>query len=281
MAEVGQFNTLKVVKQVPFGLYLDGGNEWGEILLPNKFVPSGTQMGDEVRVFLYFDSEDDIIATTQRPRAVLGQFAYLEVIDVNRVGAFLDWGLDKDLLVPQPEQRRPMEKGRSYIVYIKHDGEGRIVASSKIDRFLDKYPSRLQPGDEVSLLIAETTELGNKVIVNDSRWGLIHHDDIFQDLRYGKRMKGFVKTVREDGKLDLTLRQAGRERISGLGEAILKELNKQGGFLPLHDKSDAQEIKRVFGESKKSFKSAIGHLYKQRLITIESNGIRLVEKEES
>ena len=279
IAEAGQFNTLKVVKQVPFGLYLDGGAEWGEILLPNKFVPPGTQLGDELRVFLYFDSEDDIIATTQRPRAVLGQFAYLEVIDVNRIGAFLDWGLDKDLLVPKPEQRRPMEKGKSYIVYLKQDGEGRIVASSKIDRFLDKYRTRLMPGDEVSLLIAETTELGNKVIINDSHWGLIHKEDIFQQLRYGKRMKGFVKTVREDGKIDVTLRKAGHERISGLGAAILKELKKQGGFLPLHDKSDAEEIKRVFGESKKSFKSAIGHLYKQQLIVIEDNGIRLVEQE--
>lgn len=279
MAEVGQFNTLKVIKQVPFGLYLDGG-EWGEILLPNKFVTAGTQLGDEVKVFLYFDSEDEIIATTQRPRAVLGQFAFLEVIDINRVGAFLDWGLDKDLLVPQPEQRRPMEKGRSYIVYIKQDGEGRIVASSKIDRFLDKYRTRLALGDEVSLLIAETTELGNKVIVNDSHWGLIHKEDIFQELRYGKRQTGFVKNIREDGKIDVTLRKAGHERITGLSAVILKALQREGGFLPLHDKSDAGEIRKVFGESKKSFKSAIGHLYKQRMITIDDDGIRLVNKEE-
>ncbi len=274
MAEAGQFNTLKVVKAVPFGLYLDGG-EWGEILLPNKFVPQGTQVGDEVRVFLYFDSEDEIIATTQRPRARLGQFAYLQVVDISRHGAFLDWGLDKDLLCPKGEQRRPMEKDKSYIVYLKQDGEGRIVASSKIDRFLDKYRSRVMPGDEVSLLIAESTELGNKVIINDAYWGLIHKADIFQALRYGKRVKGYIKAVREDGKIDVTLRKKGKDRISELAERILEELEKKGGFLPLHDKSGAEEIKRAFGESKKSFKSAIGYLYKQKLITIEEKGVRL------
>jgi len=277
MAEVGQFNTLKVVKEVPFGVYLDGA-EWGEVLLPSKFVPQGAKVGDELEVFLYFDSEDQIIATTQRPRATMGSFAYLEVIDINRVGAFLDWGLDKDLLVPQPEQRRPMEKGKSYIVYVKHDGEGRIVASSKIDRFLDKWRTRLMPGEEVSLLIAETSDLGNKVIINDSHWGLIHSSDIFQQLRYGKRMRGYVKQVREDGKIDVVLSKTGTDKISELARRILSELHKRGGFLPLHDKSAVDEIKRAFGESKKSFKSAIGHLYKQNLITIESNGVRLVDK---
>ena len=277
MAEVGQFNTLNVIKEVPFGVYLDGG-EWGEVLLPSKFVPTGTKVGDALEVFLYFDSEDQIIATTQRPRATLGSFAHLQVIDVNPVGAFLDWGLDKDLLVPKPEQRRPMEKGKYYIVYVKHDGEGRIVASSKIDRFLDKWRTRLMPGDEVSLLIAETSDLGNKVIINDSHWGLIHSSDIFQQLRYGKRMRGYIKQVREDGKIDVVLSKTGNDKISELARRILSELNKRGGFLPLHDKSTVDEIKRAFGESKKSFKSAIGHLYKQNLITIESNGIRLVDK---
>ncbi|VAW85002.1 S1 RNA binding domain [hydrothermal vent metagenome] len=276
MVEVGQFNTLRVVKEVPFGLYLDG-DDWGEILLPSKFVPSGSKVGDELVVFLYFDSEDKIIATTQRPRAQMGSCAYLKVIDINRVGAFLDWGLDKDLLVPKPEQRRPMEKGKSYIVYLKQDGEGRIVASSKYDRFLDKWRCRLMPGDEVSLLIAETSDLGHKVIVNDSYWGLVHFDDVFQELRYGKRMRGYIKKVRDDGKLDVLLSKTGSDKISDLGGCILAELHKKGGFLPLHDKSSADEIKRVLGESKKSFKRAIGHLYKQNLITLDADGIRLVK----
>ncbi len=278
MSEVGQFNTLKVIKEVPFGLYLDGG-EWGEVLLPSKFVPNGARAGDEINVFLYFDSEDKIIATTQRPRATIGNFAFLKVIDVNRVGAFLDWGLDKDLLVPEPEQRRPMEEGKSYLVYVKHDGEGRIVASSKIDRFLDKWRPRVMPGDEVSLLIAETSDLGNKVIVNDAHWGLIHNSDIFQELRYGKRMRGYIKSVLEDGKIDVVLSRTGNDKINDLSAKILAELHKNGGFLPLHDKSSASEIKRVFGESKTSFKRTIGHLYKQKSIVIEAEGIRLVKSE--
>ncbi len=278
MIEVGQFNTLRVVKEVSFGLYLEGG-EWGEILLPNKFVPNGSSVGDELAVFLYFDSEDKIIATTQRPRATLGRCAYLKVIDVNRVGAFLDWGLDKDLLVPKPEQRRPMEKGKSYIVYLKQDGEGRLVASSKYDRFLDKWRCRLMEGDEVNLLIAENSDLGHKVIVNDSYWGLVHFEDVFQELRYGKRMRGYIKRVRDDGKLDVTLSRTGSDKIADLAERIVATLHKEGGFLPLHDKSSANEIKQALGESKKSFKRAIGHLYKKNLIMIEAKGIRLVKRE--
>ena len=276
MVEVGRFNRLKVVKEVAFGLYLDG-DDWGEILLPNKFVPKGTQVNDVLEVFLYFDSEDEIIATTQRPRAQRGRFAFLEVIDVNPVGAFLDWGLDKDLLAPRPEQRRPMQIGKSYIVYVKQDGEGRLVASSKIDRFLDQRPPRWERGDEVSLLIAEETDLGTKAIVNDSHWGLIHKADIFQQLRYGKRMRGYIKQLRGDGKIDLMLSKTGKEKIGDLGGDILALLRKRGGFLALHDKSSPEEIKRTLGTSKKSFKSAIGHLYKKRLIRIESDGIRLVE----
>ena len=276
MVEVGRFNRLKVVKAVPFGLYLDG-DDWGEVLLPSRFVPKGCQVGDVVEVFLYLDSEDEIIATTQRPRAKLGGFAFLEVVDVNPVGAFLDWGLDKDLLAPRPEQRRPMEIGKSYIVYVKRDGEGRLVASSKIDRFLDKLPARFKPGEEVSLLIAEQSDLGTKAIVNDSHWGLIHKADIFQQLRYGKRMRGYIKRVRPDGKIDLALSRGGQGKIDDLGSDLLARLRKSGGFLALHDKSPAEEIQRVLGVSKKSFKSAVGQLYKRRLIVIEADGIRLVE----
>ncbi|GAB6043924.1 CvfB family protein [Endothiovibrio diazotrophicus] len=278
MVEVGRFNRLRVVKEVPFGRYLEG-EEWGEILLPNRFVPAGTRVGDVVEVFLYFDSEGEIIATTQRPRAKLGEFAYLQVIDRSQAGAFLDWGLDKDLLAPVPEQRRPMEIGKSYIVHVKQDGEGRLVASSKIDRFLDRSPPRLKPMDEVTLLVAERTELGVKVIVDDSHWGLIHNDDLFQEPRYGKRMRGYVKRVRSDGKIDVVLNRRGEERIGDLGSEILARLRKNGGFLALHDKSAPEEIQRVLGVSKKSFKEAIGHLYKQRKIVIEAAGIRLLESD--
>ena len=277
MIRVGQLNQLMVIKEVPFGIYLDG-KDWGDILLPNKVVPQGTKLNDMLDVFIYFDSEDKIIATTLRPRAKLDSCAFLKVIDVNPVGAFLDWGLDKDLLVPRPEQQRPMEKDKSYIVYVKLDNKGRIIASSKLDYFLDKSPANFEPGDEVNLLIAATTELGNKVIINDSHWGLIHSGDIFQTLSYGKRTRGYIKAVREDGKIDVVLRKVGQDSIHDLAKCILAELNKAGGFLPLHDKSSSLDIQRVFSESKKSFKSAIGQLYKRGEINIESNGIRLRDK---
>lgn len=274
MVQIGQFNQLTVIKEVPFGLYLDGG-EHGEILLPNKVVPKGLVGGDRVSVFVYFDSEDKIIATTVKPRVMLGGFAFLKVVDVNRVGAFLDWGLDKDLLVPGPEQRRPMEKDKSYLVYLKQDNQGRIIASSKLDHGLDKSPASYQRGQEVSLLVAETTDLGYKVIINDRHWGLIHKADVFQNLGYGKRIQGYIKTLRDDGKIDVLLRKIGQDNIHDLAGRILAELQRSGGFLALHDKSSPEEIKRIFGESKKSFKNAIGQLYKRGEISIEEEGIRL------
>lgn len=274
MVKVGQLNCLRVIKEVPFGVYLDGG-ERGEILLPLKYVPSNVKLDEELEVFIYFDSEDHIIATTQKPKATLGSCAYLKVIDINPVGAFLDWGLDKDLLAPKPEQRRPMELGKSYIVHLKQDGIGRIVATSKFDRFLDKRPSSLKPWDEVSLIIAEKSDLGTKVIINDSHWGLVHSSDIFQQLSYGMSTTGFVKNVRKDGKIDIVFNKPGQSNINKLAERILKKIQNNGGFLPLHDKSSAEEIKRELGESKSSFKVAIGQLYKSRKIKIEVNGISL------
>ncbi|KTD69227.1 RNA-binding protein [Legionella steelei] len=274
MIKVGQFNKLKMVREAPFGVYLQGG-EWGEILLPNKSVPKGALVGDVLDVFVYFDSDDKIIATTVRPHAKLGSCAYLKVIDVNPVGAFLDWGLDKDLLVPKPEQHRPMEKGKSYLVYLKQDNQGRIIASSKIDYFLDKTEAHFKSGEEVSLLIADTTPLGRKVIINNSHWGLIHAGDIFQTLIYGKKIKGYIKQVREDGKIDIALRQIGQSSINELAQRIVSKLEQSGGFLALHDKSTPAEIQQIFSESKKNFKSALGQLYKRGLIDIEEQGIRL------
>lgn len=274
MIKIGQFNNLKMIREAPFGVYLQGG-EWGEILLPNKYVPKGTLAGDVLNVFVYFDSEDKIIATTRRPHAKLGSCAYLKVVDVNAVGAFLDWGLEKDLLVPKPEQQRPMEKDKSYLVYLKQDHQGRIIASSKIDYWLDKTAANFSPGEEVNLLVAETTALGRKVIINNSHWGLIHSADIFQTLMYGQKIKGYIKRVREDGKIDVALRQIGHDNINQLAQRILAHLQQVGGFLALHDKSSPAEIQLVFAESKKNFKSAIGQLYKQGIIYIENNGIRL------
>ena len=276
MIQVGKFNKLRVVKEVPFGVYLDGAN-WGEILLPKKHVPEGTLLNQIIEVFIYFDSEDKIIATTQRPRAVVESFAYLKVIDVNPVGAFLDWGLDKDLLVPKPEQRCPMEKDISYLVYVKLDNQGRLVGSSKIDYYLDKSTPNFKTGDEVSILIAESSPLGRKVIVAGVHWGVIHAADIFQPLSYGKKMRGYIKNVRADGKIDVILRKVGQDSVHELAKLIMAELNKNDGFLPFHDKSDPLDIQHVFKESKKNFKNAIGYLYKKKEINIESSGIRLLK----
>jgi len=274
MIKIGQFNQLKMVREAPFGVYLQGG-EYGEILLPNKSLPKGTLVGDILNVFVYFDSEDKIIATTRRPLATLNTFAFLKVVDVNHFGAFLDWGLEKDLLVPKAEQHRPMEKDKSYLVYLKQDNQGRIIASSKIDYFLDRTPAQFKPNEEVQLIIAETTPLGRKVIINNSHWGLVHQADIFQTLIYGKKINGYIKNIRTDGKIDVTLRQVGQKSINDLAQRVLSKLEQSNGFLALHDKSEPAQIQQMFAESKKNFKSAIGQLYKQGLIRIEEHGIRL------
>lgn len=275
MIKIGQFNKLKMIKEVPFGIYLHGG-EWGEILLPNKSVPKGALVGDILNVFVYFDSEDKIIATTTRPYAKLESCAFLKVVDVNAVGAFLDWGLEKDLLAPKSEQMKLMEKGKSYLVYLKQDTQGRIIASSKIDHFLDKTPMNFHARDEVQLLIAESSPLGRKVIINGTHWGLIHKNDLFQELSYGQKIKGYIKAIREDGKVDVAIRNVGAQGRRDLAQQIVSKLEaSEGLFLPLHDKSDPAEIQAMFHDSKKAFKNAIGQLYKKGLIDIETGGIRL------
>lgn len=274
MIKIGQYNKLAVIKEVSFGLYLDG-HEWGEILLPNKYVPKGVKVNDSIHVFIYFDSDNKIIATTLQPRVQVNQVAFLRVIDVNHVGTFLDWGLDKDLLAPRSEQRGPLEKGRSYLFYVSLDRDGRIIASSKLDRFLDKTPVPYHRGDEVDIFIAEKSDLGHKVIINHAHWGLIHASDIVRVLNYGQRKQAFIKAIRPDGKIDVSLRKAGQDNIRELATCILEQLKKADGFLPLHDKSPTAEINHVFGTSKKSFKSAIGKLYKQGHIDIKADGIYL------
>jgi predicted RNA-binding protein (virulence factor B family) len=275
MISVGQTHELAVVSIVDFGVYLDAKN-LGDVLLPKRYVGEGLAVGDRVAVFLYFDSEDRLIATTQHPKVRVGEYGYLKVTDTSDFGAFLDWGLDKDVLVPFAEQHRPMQSGRSYLVYIYiNQADGRIVASSKIDRFVEEDTLHtFRPQQAVDLIIANSTELGYKAIINHSRWGVLYKDEVFQRLSFGQSIRGYVKNVRPDGKIDLTL-QSGQETRDKYSQTILRYLEQQNGFAAVHDKSPPELISRLFGMSKKSFKKAIGGLYKARLITIEKDGIRL------
>jgi hypothetical protein len=276
MVNIGQIIELEVIKSVEFGFYLDAKN-LGEVLLPVKNAPSDLAVGDTIEVFLYLDSAGRLVATNQQPRAAVGEFAYLKVVDTSAVGAFLDWGLDKDVLVPFAEQHRPMELGHSYLVHIFIGLDGRIVASSKIDKFLDdEKPHNFKPQQAVNLIVANTTELGYKAIINHSHWGVLYKNEVHQRLSFGQSKKGFIKHIRPDGKIDLSL-QGGQETRDKYAKIILNYLKKQNGFAPVHDKSDPQLISDLFGMSKGAFKKAIGGLYKQRVISIEEGGIRLLE----
>ena len=280
MIQLGKYCTLKVVKELDFGMYLDGGEEFGEILLPTKYIPKGTKVGDELEVFLYLDSEDRIIATTLRPFAQAGEFAYLQVASVNRVGAFLDWGLPKDLLVPFREQRSEMKQGYKYIVYIYADVESRrLVASAKLNKFLDNTPVEYEYNQEVDLLVTQKTDLGWKVIVNSRHSGMIYDNEIFVPIQKGDRIKGYVKHIRSDEKLDITLQKTGYdvEAMDALAKEIFEKLKASGGIIPLSDKSSAEEIAEIFGCSKKSYKKAIGSLYKSKLINITPKTIELIK----
>lgn len=277
MAEIGILNELKVVKIVNFGVYLDGGG-LGEILLPNRYVPKPCEVDDVLRVFVYTDSEDRVIATTETPYAMVGDFALLKVVSVNSVGAFLGWGLPKDLLVPFSEQNTTMREGGSYLVRVYLDDRThRIAASSKLDNFLNREPPSFQTAQEVELLIAGKTDIGYKAIIDGSHSGVLHHNEVFQRLRVGQKTKGFIKKIRDDGKIDLCLHLPGYEKVMDLTETILKVLKDKGGFIPVTDKSPTDIIYNWFNVSKKTYKKAVGAIYKRRLITIEDNGIRLNE----
>ncbi|HEY5714885.1 MAG TPA: S1-like domain-containing RNA-binding protein [Psychromonas sp.] len=277
MLKIGAYNELTIIKQVDFGLYLDGREE-GEILLPRRYVTQDMRIGQNVSVFLYFDSEDRLIATTQKPKAEAGQFASLKVVDTNKAGAFLDWGLPKDLLVPFNQQKIPMKQGYGYVVYIYQDDiSERLVASSKLDRFLDKEEAHYKVGDKVDLLIAERTDLGFKAIINNKHWGVLFPSDVFGDMGIGKKCKGYIKQVREDGKIDLTLTQVGYGKIDALAERIIQTMKLHQGYLQLSDKSSPEQIAKILKMSKGNFKKSIGQLYRKKLINIEENGIRLIE----
>lgn len=280
MLKIGQYNTLRVVKDLDFGIYLDGDNE-GEILLPARYVPKGIKPGDEVEVFIYHDNEGRLIATTVRPNAIVGEFAWMEVKMVSNMGAFMEWGLMKDLLVPHREQKAEMKEGRWYLVYVYLDTmSGRIVASARINKFLDNVPPLYERNQEVDLIVAEETPIGYKVIINDLHWGLLYRSEVFRTLAKGEKLKGYIKEVREDEKIDVSMYKIGYEKVDGISLKILETLEQNGGYLPVHDKSDADEIYSIFGCSKKSFKKAIGALYKQQLIALEENGIRVNAKSE-
>jgi hypothetical protein len=277
MIEIGRMNSLRAFRQAKQGWYLRNP-EGQEVLLPNKYVPEGFKEEDELDVFIFNDSEDRITATTATPKIQLNDFAYLQVKEVNKFGAFLDWGLEKDLLVPFSEQQKKMLKDEHYLVYMYLDARTeRLVASSKLDQFLEKENIELEVGQEVDLIIGEFSELGAKVIINKQYSGLIFQNEIFQKLRSGDHVKGFIKQIREDKKIDVSLQQQGYAGVAPNAEKILEKLNAEGGFLALNDKSDPKLIQDQLEMSKKTFKKAIGGLYKQKLIKIEKDGIYLLK----
>ena len=279
MVNVGRYNTLKIVKVLDFGAYLDGENGI-EILLPTRYVPQNANIGDEVEVFIYHDNEGRLIATTAKPFAQAGEFQFMEVKSVNNTGAFLKWGLMKDLLVPFKEQKMPMREGKWYLVYVHVDHiTGRIVASARIDKYLDNVIPNYTFNQEVDLLVAEDTGIGYKVIINNTHWGLVYHNEVFQRLEKGEHLKGYIKEVREDEKIDVSLTPLGYQKIEGIAKNIWDSLKAQGGYLAVHDKSEPAVIYSLFRCSKKAFKQAIGALYKQKIINIESDGIRLSNKD--
>jgi predicted RNA-binding protein (virulence factor B family) len=296
MIRLGDYNTLKVVKfavrdnphayggKETFGVFLDGGRE-GDILMPQKYVPEGTKVGDDIKCFVYLDQNERPVATTETPLAKVGDFAFLECTWVNEYGAFLDWGLMKDLFCPFREQKKKMEMGDSYIVYIHIDEESyRIVATAKVDKYLS--PARpadnnakegLAIGTPVSLLVWQKTDLGFKVIVDNKYQGLIYRNQIFRHVQTGDRLDGYVEKVRPDGKLDISLQPTGRKQTIDFAETLIQWLEDHDGFAPFGDKSAPDDIKRTFQVSKKVFKKAVGDLYKRRIITITDDGIQLAD----
>lgn len=275
--ELGKFNTLEVVKEVDFGMYLDGGEE-GEILLPQRYVPEDCKPGDKLSVFIYLDNEERLVATTLTPLVQVGQFACLEVAWVNQYGAFLNWGLMKDLFVPFSEQKMKMQVGKKYVIHAHLDDESyRIVASAKVDRYLSKERAAYEPGQEVDILIWQKTDLGFKAIIDNQYSGLIYESEIFQPLHTGMTMKAYIKQVREDGKIDLVLQKLGQGKVEDFSDTLLAYIRKSGGKISLNDKSPAEAIYAAFGVSKKTFKKAVGDLYKKHLVLLQEDGIILAE----
>ena len=272
---LGKYNQLEVVKQVDFGVYLNGGDD-GEILLPSRYVPEGCKPGDMLNVFIYLDNEERLIATTLQPKVQVGEFACLEVAWVNEYGAFLDWGLMKDLFVPFREQKQKMQKGHRYVVHAHVDEDSyRIMASAKVERYLSKEMPPYQPGEEVEVMVWQRTDLGYKVIVDNQFSGLVYQREIFKALEPGMKISAYIRQVREDGKIDLTLQKDGLQKVGDFAEVLLQYIKDHDGYTPLNDKSAAEDIYDAFEVSKKTFKKAVGDLYKKRLIVLVEDGIRL------
>lgn len=278
MALIGRYNSLQIVKHTNFGLYLDGAQD-GEILLPNRYIPKDVPTEDEdwLNVFVYLDSEDKLLATTEKPKVQVGEFASLKVVEVNSIGVFLDWGLPKDLLLPYSEEKRTLQAGDYCVVHVYLDKHTRrITATARLDRYLGKTPANYSVGQEVDLLVAEATDMGFKAIINNKHWGLIHKNEVFKFMRAGKQEKGYIKEIRSDGNISLSLQPVGAEAASSLNSKILAKLRENDGTLPVSDKSDPQVISGLFGVSKGNFKKAIGALYKQGQIVIHADRIELV-----
>ncbi|MDP2716080.1 S1 RNA-binding domain-containing protein [Rheinheimera sp.] len=275
MLALGKTNRLTVKKQVKFGFYLDGLS-WGEILLPNNVAPAGLEIGRELDVFLYLDSEDQLIATTEQPKIKVSEVAQLAVVATTKVGAFVNWGLKKDLLVPFSEQQIPLKEGQKYLLYCYVDNSNRIVASSKLDRHLHKTTPQYNAGDKVDIIVSEQTDIGYKAIVNHQHWGVLYKNEVFKPLRRGEKMHAYIVKVRDDGKIDLRLNSTTYKQALELTEQVLKKLQQNGGKLALTDKSSPELIYAAFGVSKKAYKQALGTLYKDKKIVILEAGIILV-----
>lgn len=276
MINIGKYNTLKIVRETQVGLYLSDGET--DILLPNKYIPREYEIGEELIVFVYLDHEERPVATTLEPYIYLDEFALLRVNYVNKFGAFLNWGLEKDLFVPYREQARPMEVGKRYLVFMYLDHEtNRLAASSKLNQFLSNDELTVEEGGEVDLIVSHITDMGINVIINEKHKGLMYKNEVYEDLRTGDRIKGYIKAIRPDNKIDVSLQKSGFERIEPNAEKILDEMRANRGFLRLNDNSHPEDIKTVLKMSKKTFKKAIGTLYKQKLIEIKEDGIYLLK----
>lgn len=279
MIQVGKYNTLKVVKEVDFGMYLDGGNG-EEILLPKRFVPEGLQPDDEIKIFIYHDNDGRLIATTQSPVAIVGEIAMMEVADVNSAGAFLKWGIMKDVFCPISLQERRMRPGDKRLVMLFIDEKtGRVTATEKIDKYLSNYEISVTVGDAVDLVVYQKTDIGYKVIINSKHLGVLHFNEVFKEYEIGEKLKGFVKHIRPDHKIDVSPGTKGYARIPSEEQKILNLLNENNGYLPYNDKSNPEEIYSYFGMSKKTFKMTLGAMYKKRLITFTQTGTKLEQPE--
>ncbi|MGM0375513.1 MAG: CvfB family protein [Bacteroidota bacterium] len=277
MPQIGQVNTLTIKDSSPHGFYLDG-EALGNILLPNRYTPEAKKTGDQIKVFIYLDSEDRLVATTETPLAKVGEFAFLRASAINKVGAFLDWGLPKDLFVPFREQKQKMKEGNRYLVYVYlDDATKRIVASAKIEKFLDNVSPAFKPGEKVDLVIIEATDIGYKAIINNTHTGLIYKTQASRPFEPGEHTAGYIIRIRSDEKIDLSPEPVGYQAIDGISGQLLEKIKANRGFLPLTDQSSPKEVQLMLGISKKTFKKAIGALYKQGKIRLENDGIQLLQ----